>query len=118
MKRPAPLVALTVLYVGSGVLLVGLAVPLIARRVPPNRFYGFRVPETLQDTAVWYSVNAFAGAALLVAGVVVVATALLARRWSAVLTSTRYTLVCSGALLISVVLAMTASLFYLNTLPV
>jgi uncharacterized membrane protein len=57
MERPE----LLILVVGSGALLVGLAIPLIARRVPPNPLYGLRVPATFKDEWVWYEANARSG---------------------------------------------------------
>jgi uncharacterized membrane protein len=44
-----------------GIVFVVLALPLAARRVPPNRWYGLRVPATFADTAVWYEANAATG---------------------------------------------------------
>ena len=53
--------SLLILYVGSGLLLIILAVPLIQRRVPPNIWYGFRLPQTLNDPEIWYAVNEYGG---------------------------------------------------------
>jgi hypothetical protein len=47
-----------------------VSLPLIKRKVPPNRFYGFRTRETLASPDVWYPVNAFSGWALLVASAI------------------------------------------------
>jgi uncharacterized membrane protein len=58
-----------ILYVILGLLMVVLAVPLIKRKVRPNGFYGFRVPQTLNDPAVWYAVNAHFGRRLLLTGI-------------------------------------------------
>jgi hypothetical protein len=58
--------ALSFIFVIFGVL----SVPLILRRVPPNRFYGFRTRVTLSSKDIWYPANAFFGWALLVAAVV------------------------------------------------
>jgi uncharacterized membrane protein len=44
-----------------------ISIPMILKRVPPNRIYGFRTPETLADRALWYQVNQFAGWALFAA---------------------------------------------------
>jgi uncharacterized membrane protein len=44
-----------------GMVLVLLSIPLVMRRVPPNHFYGFRVPAVFRDRTVWYDVNAAAG---------------------------------------------------------
>jgi hypothetical protein len=53
----------------NALLLIGLSIPLVRRRVRPNRFYGFRTPSTLNDERLWYHVNAKAGVDLLMVGV-------------------------------------------------
>ena len=60
---------LLLMNVGSGLLLAGLAVPLIRRGIGPNPWYGFRVPATLRDPEVWYEANACAGRVLFRAGI-------------------------------------------------
>ncbi len=67
---------ITALYVAAGALLMAAAVPLIRRRVPPNAWYGVRLPATFADEAVWYEVNARSGRELLVLGAAVVLLAL------------------------------------------
>src|SRR4051812_49823778 len=59
---------LLVLFVAAGLLLSGLSVPLILRKVGPNPLYGFRVRQTLEDPAVWYPANAYAAKGLLAVG--------------------------------------------------
>jgi hypothetical protein len=44
-----------------GLLLVGAAIPLIRRQVPPNRVYGVHLFSIYTDEEVWYEVNAAAG---------------------------------------------------------
>ena len=61
----------------SGGLFVGLALPLVAKRVKPNGWYGFRVKQTLSDTQIWYKANKAAGVGLLVAGTTIIITALI-----------------------------------------
>jgi len=56
------------LFVAEGLLLAALSLPLIARKVGPNAWYGFRVRRTLDNPNVWYPVNAFAGKLLLCLG--------------------------------------------------
>lgn len=53
------------LYLLSGLLCIGLALPLIRGRVPTNRWYGFRTSKTLFDETTWYKANAYAGQKLL-----------------------------------------------------
>ena len=64
------------LFIAVGLLYIGLALPLMRRRVKPNRLYGLRVPATFADEWVWYEANAQTGRDLLYAGIaqIVVAT--------------------------------------------
>lgn len=68
--------SLLLIQVASGLLLIGLSVPLIRRRIPPNHWYGFRVRRTLGDPTAWYEANAYAGRSLLAAGIAIVAGSL------------------------------------------
>jgi uncharacterized membrane protein len=70
------------LLAGLGLLTVIVAIPLALRRVPPNRWYGLRVPATLADREVWYAANqrtgrdlVWLGLALVVAGLALPALA-------------------------------------------
>ena len=38
-------------------------------RVKPNPWYGFRVPRTMNNPAVWYPANAFSAKGLLLSGI-------------------------------------------------
>jgi hypothetical protein len=64
-------------FMAAGLLLAGLSVPLIRRRIGPNPWYGFRVRQTLDDPAVWYPVNAYAAKGLLAVGLGISTAALL-----------------------------------------
>ena len=35
------------------------ALPLLFRKIPPNIFYGFRVPKSLKSPENWYGINAY-----------------------------------------------------------
>ncbi len=72
MDNTAPGVPLgfMLLFVGSGLLLVGLSIPLLLRRVKPNWWYGFRTPKTFSDERIWYESNAYAAKWLLMAGAI------------------------------------------------
>jgi uncharacterized membrane protein len=65
------------LFVAVGLLFIGLAIPLIRRRVKPNQMYGLRVQATFADEWVWYEANAAAGRDLLYGGLCELAAALL-----------------------------------------
>ena len=56
--------------------MIGLALPLINKRIGPNLFYGFRVPSTVKDKEKWYPVNAMMGKWLLASALIFLVTAL------------------------------------------
>ena len=55
-----------------GPLLILVSIPLICRWIPPNRFYGFRIPATRTSPSVWYDANALTARHLFILGVVLV----------------------------------------------
>lgn len=65
----------TLLFSAVGVLYIGLGIPLLFDRVPPNWWYGCRTRKTLSDVNIWYAVNRITGRDLIVAGIAVVVTA-------------------------------------------
>jgi hypothetical protein len=61
-------VVFAALFIAVGLLYIGLAIPLMRRRVKPNRLYGLRVPATFADEWVWYEANAQTGRDLIYVG--------------------------------------------------
>lgn len=51
------------------ILFVGLSIPLIVGKVPPNNTYGFRTAKTLSTPEIWYPANRAAGWFMVAAGV-------------------------------------------------
>ena len=80
-----PVTMTSLLFALSGILFVGLSIPLIRNRIAPNPFYGFRTPKTLSDPKIWYEVNHISGIDMFVAGVIITISSLvmlvLAREW-------------------------------------
>jgi uncharacterized membrane protein len=60
-----------------GLLLIALGWPMATRRVPPNRWYGLRVPATFADKTVWYDANAVTCRDMTGLGVIITPIALL-----------------------------------------
>ena len=50
---------------GLDLILAGIAIPLMRRRVPRNVWYGYRTRATLADDEIWYASNAHFGRGLL-----------------------------------------------------
>jgi len=104
---------LTLFYIGMGVLLSVISIPLIQRRIKPNPFYGFRVPKAYKNEAIWYEINAYSGKRLFLAGIVVVVAAVL---FALVpnLTVDVYSTLISIILAIAITIALLQSFRYLN----
>ena len=64
-------------WILAGIAFIAVSLPLILQVVPPNRWYGFRLKKTLSDETIWYAANRIAGYDLLIAGGVVLATAII-----------------------------------------
>jgi hypothetical protein len=56
------------LLVVLGCLTMVLSVPLVLSVVPPNPFYGIRLPILIENETLWYKVNRRGGAVLFVMG--------------------------------------------------
>jgi|GEM_PF-4162459 len=44
-------------YLAAGMVLVGLALPLVWGKIGPNRWYGFRVGVAMRSRAYWFAIN-------------------------------------------------------------
>jgi len=66
---------INVLFIAAGVIFMGLAMPLILGKVPPNQWYGFRTPKTLSEARIWYPVNRIMGFDLLAVGTATIISA-------------------------------------------
>jgi uncharacterized membrane protein len=60
-----------------GLVLIGISVPLILRKVPPNSFYGCRTRKTLSDPKIWYEANQISGKDFCTSGAIVLVASLL-----------------------------------------
>ena len=55
-----------------GALFIAVSVPLVLRKVPPNKWYGLRIPAAFSDETVWYEANARMGKDMLRLGVLTI----------------------------------------------
>lgn len=76
---PPESLILLIYMVTSGVLVV-LGLPLYFRKIPPNRFYGFRTERTLDNRGVWYAVNRVTGGWMVATGTITAGVATWAQR--------------------------------------
>ncbi len=55
-----------------GIIIVILAIPLLIKKVRPNRVYGLTFVLAQESNRTWYAANQFLGACLLIAGLITV----------------------------------------------
>ncbi len=55
----------------TGIVVFGLAIPLILRRVAPNGVYGVRTKASFASESDWYRINSIGGRHLAVSGLLI-----------------------------------------------
>ncbi|HNR35226.1 MAG TPA: SdpI family protein [Candidatus Hydrogenedentes bacterium] len=51
--------------IGCALLFILLSVPLVYRKIPMNRWYGFRLRKSFQSDECWFSINEYGGRQLI-----------------------------------------------------
>jgi hypothetical protein len=110
-----PLTLLMLLFAGTGLLLVGISIPLIQRRIKPNPWYGIRTRRTLNDPDLWYEMNVYGGKRLLISGLITTSAAIVLY-FIPGLTVDGYTLGMTVCALGPLMVGVAQSLRYLNRL--
>lgn len=93
-----------IINIGIAVLLAGLSIPLIFRKVPMNHLYGVRFSQSFKSNEAWYEINEYGGKALLISTLPI----LLSGIYGLVQRPENYPLIGTAILMISV---MTACFF-------
>lgn len=106
------MIFLFILYIATGLLLTGMALPLVCRKIPPNHWYGFRVNRTLEDREAWFAVNAFAGRRLMSTGLATIAAAIVFRLLPITKVDT-YAVAVASVMLFGLTVAVVQSFRYL-----
>jgi uncharacterized membrane protein len=94
--------------IGIALLIAGLSVPLILRKVPMNSVYGVRFPQSFKSDEAWYEINAYGGKALLLATIPVFLVGVYGL-FTAPEPSPTYSLISAGALVLPLIVACLAS---------
>jgi uncharacterized membrane protein len=105
---------LEMLYIGGGILLAALSIPLIMRKIKPNPIYGFRTPTTLSNETYWYEVNSYAGKWLLGAGIMIAISAIVLAMLP--LSLDTYAILCAVIILGAITIAIVMGVIYMRKL--
>lgn len=102
-------------YLATAILFIALSIPLIMRKIPRNKWYGFRFKKALSSDDVWYKVNRFGGWLLLWSGIL---TAIMAVALAVAPAENLelYISIATGGILVETTILIVAPLIYLNRL--
>lgn len=60
-----PSIIYGIVNVSSGILFILLSIPLVAKKIPMNKFYGFRIPKSFTSNENWFKINSYGGKQLI-----------------------------------------------------
>jgi magnesium transporter len=60
-------------FIISGLIFVSTSIPLVLRKIPPNSFYGIKVPKAYESPELWYKLNAKGGRIMIAYGAIMAA---------------------------------------------
>jgi uncharacterized membrane protein len=104
------------LWLFVGFLLIGISIPLILEKVPPNRWYGFRVTKTLSSESIWYLANRAAGFDLMWAGIAIALTSVITGLFLEQLGSATSQTIDFAVFIGALIVAIAHSFWYLHRL--
>jgi len=107
--------SLLFLYIGFSAFTAIIALPLIAHKIKPNPFYGFRIRKTLEDPELWYAVNEYFARHLLTIGILQIFVSI-AFYFIPGISVDVYALSCLGVFVILFSRAMMQSFQYIKSL--
>jgi hypothetical protein len=64
-------------FIISGLIFVSTSIPLVLRKIPPNSFYGVKVPKAYESPELWYKLNAKGGRIMIAYGAIMAAIGLI-----------------------------------------
>ena len=102
-------------YALTGLVLMGISIPMIQRKVRPNPWYGLRTPKTLSSPNIWYPANEYCGVMLMLAGGVM-AVASLVLLFVPFLSRDSYAFAQLAVVMISLIFAVVKSFQYVKKL--
>jgi magnesium transporter len=63
-------------FIVAGLIFVSTSIPLVLRKIPPNRLYGVKVPKAYESPELWYKLNAKGGRIMIAYGAIMAAIGL------------------------------------------
>jgi hypothetical protein len=102
----------------SGLLFIGISIPLVKRKIKMNSLYGFRMEKSFKSEENWYNINAYGGKELMVWSVPVILLGIICffipsnNQYKEVMPL----ILCVGPIVICLMIALIRTLVYANKL--
>jgi uncharacterized membrane protein len=109
------MLTMMLMYVGMGLLLTLVALPLYFQKIPPNGLYGFRVRKTMANKDIWYAVNKYSSRWLIATGLGTVLIAVVLYLLPGI-SLDGYALACLGLFTVVLATGIITSVRYMNSL--
>jgi uncharacterized membrane protein len=108
---------LMLFYLGGGILLILLALPLVLRRIKPVRMFVLRFEGEQEGKEKWYQATAYTGSRLMTAGISIVLAALILYLWPGLdLNAETYVLSVTGVIVGLLLWAVLQSYLFIKSL--
>ena len=103
------------MYLGMGLVLLLLSIPLLQGKIKRNYWYGFRLPSVFRSEEVWLEVNRYGAKGLLVTAVVFLIAAVGLYFWPGI-TLDVYALLCALIFAVSITITINRTMRYNRSL--
>ena len=108
------LLIIIITFIGTGILFIGLSIPLIKRKIPPNDAYGFRAQAAFSSKSVWYEINEYSARLMRSVGVVILTAVPVLLILE--IDETPFTMIMIGIILIGTIVMIVRSFIHLRRL--
>ena len=54
----------------GGLVVIGLSIPLLLRKIPKNHYYGIRLPKAFKSNENWYAINTYGSKWMIACGLI------------------------------------------------
>jgi uncharacterized membrane protein len=61
-----PNIVFGLMNIASALLIIGISIPLVKRKIKMNHLYGVRIKKSFESEANWYKINAYGGKQLII----------------------------------------------------
>lgn len=65
-------IILSITFLFTGLVFIGISIPLLYEKIKPNNWYGFRTRKTFSNEEIWYKANKYMGKDFIILGCLMV----------------------------------------------